>query len=63
MWHEIARPQVHGHDMSCIAVLSDTSFVSGAEEKVLRAFQAPVNFIDNFRRICGVDVSDVSQVC
>ncbi|KAJ9593552.1 hypothetical protein L9F63_014892, partial [Diploptera punctata] len=50
-WHELARPQVHGYDMSCIAVLSRYRFASGAEEKVIRAFQAPNNFVDNFYRI------------
>lgn len=38
-WHEVGRPQVHGYDMSCVAALPDFAFVSGAEEKVLRAFQ------------------------
>ncbi|CAB4058968.1 ELP2 [Lepeophtheirus salmonis] len=32
-WHEIARPNVHGHDLSCLAILSDHSFVLGADEK------------------------------
>ncbi|KAJ8913600.1 hypothetical protein NQ315_013422 [Exocentrus adspersus] len=53
-WHEIARPQVHGYDMSCLAVLSRYKFASGAEEKVIRTFEAPKNFVDNFRRICQV---------
>ncbi|KAF5281600.1 hypothetical protein FQR65_LT02920 [Abscondita terminalis] len=54
-WHEIARPQVHGHDMSCIAVLSRYTFASGAEEKVVRTFKAPKNFVENFSRICGIE--------
>ena len=53
-WHELARPQVHGYDMACIAVLSRYRFASGAEEKVIRAFQAPVNFVNNFHRICKI---------
>ena len=40
VWHEVGRPQVHGYDMSCITALPNFAFVSGAEEKVLRAFQA-----------------------
>ncbi|XP_046389638.1 probable elongator complex protein 2 [Ischnura elegans] len=54
-WHEIARPQIHGHDMSCIAVLSRYKFASGSEEKVGRVFEAPKNFIENFHRICKVE--------
>jgi elongator complex protein 2 len=33
-WHEIARPQIHGYDMTCITSLENFQFVSGAEEKV-----------------------------
>jgi elongator complex protein 2 len=52
-WHEVARPQVHGYDMTCVATLPNLTFVSGAEEKVLRAFQAPQSFLDNFLRLTG----------
>lgn len=27
-------------------------FVSGADEKVVRAFTAPQNFLENFKRLC-----------
>jgi elongator complex protein 2 len=37
-----------------MAVLSRYRFASGAEEKVVRAFEAPHNFVDNFRQICKV---------
>ena len=60
-WHEVARPQVHGYDMSCIASLPNFSFVSGAEEKVLRAFQAPKNFLDNFIRLTGIKDANVER--
>ncbi|XP_055839454.1 elongator complex protein 2 [Episyrphus balteatus] len=50
-WHELARPQVHGYDMQAIAVLSRYKFASGAEEKIVRTFQATGNFVENFQRI------------
>lgn len=53
-WHEIARPQVHGYDMQCLCVLSRYRFASGAEEKIIRTFQAPGNFVENFKRLTGV---------
>ncbi|XP_022663624.1 probable elongator complex protein 2 isoform X2 [Varroa destructor] len=53
VWRELARPQVHGHDLFCIAALSETAFVSGAEEKVLRSFNATRNFVANINRISG----------
>ncbi|KAG0186400.1 Elongator subunit elp2 [Apophysomyces sp. BC1034] len=40
-WHEMGRPQVHGYDLKCIAFVHDWQFVSGADEKVLRVFDAP----------------------
>ncbi|XP_039279071.1 probable elongator complex protein 2 [Nilaparvata lugens] len=51
-WHEMGRPQIHGHDMACIAALPEFQFVSGAEEKVIRAFKAPNNFLQNFEQLC-----------
>lgn len=47
-WHEIARPQVHGHDINCVAIIQGTGnhrFVSGADEKVARVFEAPLSFL------------------
>ncbi|KAJ7525449.1 hypothetical protein O6H91_17G051700 [Diphasiastrum complanatum] len=48
-WHEIARPQVHGHDINCIAIVQrhgNHQYASGAEEKVARIFEAPTAFLD-----------------
>lgn len=50
-WHEMARPQVHGYDMQCITHLSRFQFASAAEEKIVRTFQAPANFIENIRAL------------
>ncbi|KAG6405600.1 hypothetical protein SASPL_133191 [Salvia splendens] len=47
-WHEIARPQVHGHDMNCVTMIrgkGNHRFVSGADEKVGRVFEAPLSFL------------------
>lgn len=48
-WHELARPQVHGYDMQTIAVLGRYRFASGAEEKIVRSFQAPSAFVHALR--------------
>ncbi|KAG7245000.1 hypothetical protein INR49_023566 [Caranx melampygus] len=52
-WHEISRPQIHGYDMQCLAMVGRFQFVSGADEKVLRVFQAPRNFVENYANISG----------
>ncbi|KAG1652116.1 hypothetical protein FOA52_015945, partial [Chlamydomonas sp. UWO 241] len=55
-WCEVARPQVHGHDFTCVASVpkadedgaasAQYAFISGSEEKMLRAFEAPQVFVD-----------------
>lgn len=47
-WYEIARPQVHGHDINCMTVVHSKGnhrFVCGADEKVARVFEAPLSFL------------------
>ncbi|XP_046845243.1 elongator complex protein 2-like isoform X2 [Xenia sp. Carnegie-2017] len=51
-WHEVARPQIHGYNMKCLTVISKYCFVSGADEKVIRVFQAPKSFINMFSGVC-----------
>ena len=60
-WSELARPQVHGHGLRCLALLSDLSFCSGAEEKVIRVFRSPRNFHANFERLTGISL-DVAEL-
>lgn len=40
--------------MQCLAMVGRFQFVSGADEKVLRVFQAPRNFVENFANISGM---------
>ncbi|OQV15731.1 Elongator complex protein 2 [Hypsibius exemplaris] len=56
-WHEMGRPQVHGYDLQCLARTGPFSFASGAEEKIVRHFQAPKSFLLNFSELSKVDVS------
>jgi elongator complex protein 2 len=50
-WHEIARPQVHGYDLVGAAFLSSLGFVSVADEKVARVFEAPKSFVQAVERL------------
>ncbi|XP_076167663.1 elongator complex protein 2 [Ptiloglossa arizonensis] len=54
-WHEIGRPQVHGYDISCLVMLTPYMFASGAEEKVVRIFTAPITFKNYLMKIAIVD--------
>ena len=56
-WHEIGRPQIHGYDMSCLAILKPYIFASGAEEKVVRIFTAPLTF-KNYLQTITDDMTD-----
>ncbi|OWF40684.1 Elongator complex protein 2 [Mizuhopecten yessoensis] len=60
-WFEIARPQVHGYDLQCLALVHKYSMATGADEKVVRVFEAPTNFIQNFCSICGTDLNKELQ--
>ncbi|XP_068092811.1 elongator complex protein 2 isoform X2 [Hyperolius riggenbachi] len=60
-WHEIARPQIHGYDMQCIDMTGRFQFVSGADEKVLRVFSAPRNFIENFSQISSISMEKLLE--
>ncbi|KIM46249.1 hypothetical protein M413DRAFT_16963 [Hebeloma cylindrosporum] len=45
-WHEIARPQVHGYDVLNVVFIDPLKFASIADEKVVRVFEAPRNFVE-----------------
>lgn len=53
-YREIGRPQIHGYDLKCIAIRANDStntfeLISGADEKVIRVFQAPKQFYRKLR--------------
>lgn len=60
IWCEIARPQIHGHDFSCVSMVKSDQgiyrYTSGSEEKVLRVFESPVAFLDTLLVAQGCDV-------
>ncbi|XP_048754110.2 elongator complex protein 2-like [Ostrea edulis] len=61
IWYEIARPQVHGYDLQCVTMINRYKFASGADEKVVRVFEAPRNFIENFCTLCSEDLKTELQ--
>ena len=59
-WHECARPQIHGYDLNCVACVTNTQFVSGADEKLLRVFDMPFLSARILNALCGLDISENS---
>ncbi|SCZ88370.1 BZ3500_MvSof-1268-A1-R1_Chr2-1g04366 [Microbotryum saponariae] len=54
-WHELARPQIHGYPLSSIAFLDRLSFVSGADEKIVRVFSAPGNLVKSLNQLSQIE--------
>jgi len=55
---ELGRPQIHGYPLSSLSFISPTQFVSGADEKLVRVFDAPKVFVDSLKGLSGVDLGD-----
>lgn len=54
-WHEFSRPQIHGYDLNCIDSVTDSQFISGADEKLLRVFDEPKGVASMLQNLCGVE--------
>ena len=64
-YHEIARPQVHGYEMSDVCPIPSVPFryASGAQEKVVRVFDAPQQFLNDLHTLARCDKIEDSAVC
>ncbi|KDQ10026.1 hypothetical protein BOTBODRAFT_504183 [Botryobasidium botryosum FD-172 SS1] len=61
VWHELARPQIHGYDLVGVVWVDPLRFVSIADEKVARVFDAPGGFIRTLKGL-GVGADAVGSV-
>ena len=52
-WHELSRPQIHGYDINCLDSMSQSQFISGADEKLLRVFDEPRATAELLYSLCG----------
>ncbi|GAA5872808.1 hypothetical protein JCM8547_005709 [Rhodosporidiobolus lusitaniae] len=60
-WHELARPQIHGYPLASLSFTPNSNrlqFVSGADEKIVRVFDAPCVFLSSLKKLSGVDAGD-----
>ncbi|CAB9523680.1 Elongator complex protein 2 [Seminavis robusta] len=64
-WVEVARPQVHGYNLSAITSLSSPDhrhwIVSGADEKELRILDAPMTTVRILQAISGTNDSSSNK--
>ena len=60
-WHEIARPQIHGHDIFTGKILGDY-IVSGSEEKILRSFQPTDVFVKTLENVSGIRADFIKHI-
>lgn len=61
-WHEFSRPQIHGYDLNCIDAVSNTQFVSGADEKLLRIFDEPRGVAEMLQNLCNIKASTSAEL-
>jgi elongator complex protein 2 len=62
VWIEIARPQVHGYNLSAVASLSTADhrdlMVTGADEKEIRVFDGTLSFLRMLEMVSGKVTAD-----
>ncbi len=57
-WFELARPQIHGHDINAVTLLAGPQehvLVSGAEEKTIRVFGGTDSFVSSLLGVSGAE--------
>jgi WD40 repeat protein len=63
LWREVARPQVHGYDFSCVAASrGGDRFFSGSEEKVIRVFDPPGRFLATRGALLGGSEAEAMEL-
>ena len=66
VWVELARPQVHGYDLSAVVSISDQRMrhriVTGADEKELRVFDAPKSTVRALAGAAGISDDETDPV-
>lgn len=58
---ELARPQIHGYPLASLAFTPNSNrlqFVSGADEKIVRVFDAPGVFLSSLKTLSGLEFEE-----
>lgn len=62
VYHEMARPQIHGYDMVAVQSLDSRSFVSAGDEKTVRVFEEPKGVANMLARLSGAKAQQEGEV-
>ena len=67
VWVELARPQVHGYDLKCLTSISHNDrhlhrIVTGADEKEIRTFDAPMTTLNTLRRAVAINGTSTNPI-
>lgn len=54
--------QIHGYDMICVETVTDTRFVSGGDEKILRSFDLPKGVAGMLQKFVGIQFEEKSEM-
>jgi elongator complex protein 2 len=59
LWKEISRPQIHGYDLSCLAMAPGDSYLlySAGDEKMIRILDAPSLVLDGLTSLCDISTT------
>lgn len=57
-WHEFSRSQIHGYGLIDVDYINDFTYVSCAEEKILRVFEFTSSTIDLLRNLSNTNILD-----
>ncbi|GAA5904082.1 hypothetical protein JCM6882_003820 [Rhodosporidiobolus microsporus] len=63
-WHELARPQIHGYPLTSLTFTARNNrlqFVSGADEKIVRVFDAPGVFLQSLSKLSGIEFGEGAE--
>jgi elongator complex protein 2 len=61
-WHEFSRPQIHGYDLNCVDAVTNSQFITGADEKLLRVFDEPKGVAEMLNKLCAIEASTSAEL-
>lgn len=61
-WHEVARPQTHGFEITSLAWLTKLAFASAGDEKIIRVLEAPTGFVKTIQSLSELETTNGKKI-